>query len=153
MAEQGFLSRFSAPEIRAWMQRQREAKLDEERRERERQRDEREALRRAFQDRDIPPDALERLMLMVRRAAADGENEVMVLHFPSAWMKDSGRSITSGQDDWALYLDGFAAKAHAFYRRELEPRGFDLRVAILDYTDGMPGDVGIFLSWKEAGAG
>lgn len=150
MAEQGFLSRFSAPEIRAWMQRQREARLEEERREQERQRGEREALRRAFQDRDIPPDALERLMLMVRRAAADGEGEVMVLHFPSAWMKDSGRSVTSGQDDWALHLDGFAAKAYAFYRRELEPRGFDLRVAILDYTDGMPGDVGIFLSWKDS---
>ncbi|MCK8786478.1 hypothetical protein M0638_19050 [Roseomonas sp. NAR14] len=141
---------FDAAGIRAWMDRQRaerEAELREAARQR---RQEQRALHRAFRERQVPPDALERLQTLVRRTAQRGEREVLVLRFPSDWMHDSGRSITSGQPDWHDKLDGFAARAYEFYRRELQPRGFDLRPVIMDYPDGKPGDVGIYLSWKTA---
>lgn len=145
----GGIDEFSAEGIRAWMARRRAEREAEARREEEEKRLGRSDLRRAFEEREIPPDALQRLRTMVRRAAADGEREVLVLQFPSAWMKDSGRSVTSGVGDWAGQLDGFARRAHHFYESTLAPLGFTLRPAILDYPGGMPGDVGFFLGWGE----
>lgn len=139
---------FDADGIRAWMAAQRAAREAEKRRQQMEKQRELDALHEAFLAREVPEDALNLVEALVRRAAAEGEREVMVMRFPSAWMKDDGRSITSGQENWPEQLDGFAARAYEVYRRHLQPRGFAVRAVILDYPDGMPGDVGLFLSWK-----
>jgi hypothetical protein len=38
-------------------------------------------------------------------------------------------------------------KAPDFFEAELKPLGFKSRAQILNYPDGRPGDVGIFLAW------
>ena len=43
---------------------------------------------------------------------------------------------------------GFAKRAYDYFKRELEPRGFQMRAEILNWPGGMPGDVGFFLQWK-----
>ena len=90
--------RFDADSVRTWMEKQRAEKEAEARRAEEEKQNGMSELRRSFEERELPPDALTKLQGMIRRAALDGEREVLVLHFPSQWMKDSGRSITSGLD-------------------------------------------------------
>jgi hypothetical protein len=141
-------ARFDADGIRTWMEKQRAAREEEARRAEEEKRNGMSELRRSFEERELPPDALAKLQTMIRRAALDGEREALVLHFPSQWMKDSGRSITSGLDTWPEQLDGFSRRAYDFYAKELEPRGFGIRAVILDYPNGMPGDVGFYITWK-----
>jgi len=43
---------------------------------------------------------------------------------------------------------GIAREFFEFWEQNLKSRGFRLRVQILDFPGGKPGDVGAFLSWK-----
>ena len=109
---------------------------------------EQEKLREAFEAREVAPDALDRIATLVRRAVDAGEREVMVMRFPSEWLPDQGRSITSHDPAWRERLSGFPKRAYDFFERELAPRGFQIKVQILDWPGGMPGDVGWFITWK-----
>lgn len=109
--------------------------------------DEQKHLHDAFMAQEIRPDAKERINTVVRRAVENGLSEVQVLTFPSAWTTDHGRRINSNEPDWPDSLDGFAKRAYQFYLKEMQPLGFKVRARILNYPNGMPGDVGLFLSW------
>lgn len=111
-------------------------------------RSERNAVRDAFNGREIQPDAMDRIATVVRRAVANGEKRAQVLQFPSDWLPDSGRGITSHDPNWHEKLTDFPRRAYDFYARELAPRGFQLEVEIVDWPNGMPGDVGWFLTWR-----
>lgn len=104
-------------------------------------------LREAFMSRDVRPDVMERLMAAMTHAAEDGKSELMVLRFPSGYLADAGRAINNFDPDWPKSLEGFAKRAYDLYEEHLKPHGYKLRVQILDYPDGKPGDVGMFLSW------
>jgi hypothetical protein len=109
---------------------------------------ERAKLREAFDQREIQPEALDRIAIVVRRAVEAGEKEALVLRFPSEWLPDQGRSITSHDPEWRAKLSGFPKRAYEFYMKELAPRGFQLKAQIMDWPGGIPGDVGWFLAWK-----
>ena len=102
---------------------------------------------KTFMEREIRPDVRQRLSEAVRRAAERGEREVLVLRFSSEWCTDKGRAINNFERDWPESLSGFAKRAFDYYQKELKPHGYKLRAQILDFPGGMPGDVGIFLSW------
>src|SRR5581483_10584378 len=104
-------------------------------------------LRKKFEAEQVPADALQHVFDMMRKAVERGEKEVMVLHFPSEFLPDSGRRISIGSEDWTRHLSGFAARAYSFYEKELRPRGFALSAAIINYPGGKPGEVGLFLRW------
>jgi len=140
---------FSADGIRAMLARKAEAKAAEEREHQAQVAAHHAAMHAAFEQQDLPPDALARVMHLVQKAIDRGEKEALVFRFPSEFMKDSGRSLTSHYGDWHTQLTGAAARAYGFYRRELAPRGFTLRAGILDYPDGIPGDAGFFLGWHQ----
>jgi hypothetical protein len=108
---------------------------------------ERDEFRESFMARDIQPEVFERLSRLVKGAAERGEHEVLAVRFPSAYCTDRGRAINNFEPDWPQTLTGFAKKAHEFYEKELEPLGYKVRAQILDYPDGMLGDVGIYLRW------
>ena len=91
---------------------------------------------------------MERIAAVVRRAVEHGEKQAMVLQFPSEWLPDSGRSLTTHDPNWHEKLDGFPKRAYEFYARELAPRGFQLKVEVIDWPGGMPGDCGWFLTWE-----
>lgn len=143
------VSDFSAAGIRAALARKAKAKAAEERAHRERVAAEHQAMRDAFDKQELPPDALERVMSLVMKAVELGEKEALVYHFPSEFMKDSGRCLTSHHGDWRAQMTGAAARAVAAFDAQLAPRGFALRAGILDYRDGMPGDVGFWIGWQE----
>ena len=104
-------------------------------------------LREIFMSREIKPDGMDRLMVAVTRAAEDGKSELMVFRFPSGYLTDGGRAVNNFEPDWPKTLEGFAKRAYDFYEQKLRAHGYKLRAQVLEYPDGKPGDVGMFLSW------
>jgi hypothetical protein len=141
------LDDLTAGKIHAWIEQREEEKRASETAAATHAREQREQLRKKFEAEEIPADALQHVFGMMRTAVERGEKEVMVLHFASDFLPDSGRAITSGSKDWAQHLGGFAARAYRFYEKELRPRGFTLSASIIDYPGGKPGDVGFVLRW------
>jgi hypothetical protein len=80
-------------------------------------------------------------------AAEHGQFEVMVMRFPSSLCEDKGRAINNGLPGWERTLPGKAHEAYEVWMRAGRGKGFRLFAKILDYPGGMPGDVGVFLSW------
>ena len=110
-------------------------------------RDEQKELHDTFMNRDIHPQVMERVNAAVRRAAEQGLHELQVISFPATYCNDHGRRINNLEADWADSLDGFAKRAYDFYVTELRPLGYKIRAQVLDYPGGMPGEIGLFLSW------
>jgi hypothetical protein len=138
---------FTADAIQARLRRAREERLAEEQAQRDAAAAHHQALHDAFEAQELPPDAMQRVIKLVERAIENGQKEALVFRFPSDFMSDSGRSITSQFGDWSQNLTGAASRAYGFFQKELEPRGFTLRARIVEYKDGMPGDVGFYLQW------
>ena len=107
-------------------------------------------LHESFNGREVQPEAMDRIATLVRKTIDMGDKQALVLRFPSDWLPDQGRAITNHDKDWYQKLDGFPKRAYDFFKRELEPRGFQIRAEILNWPGGMPGDVGFFLQWKAA---
>jgi hypothetical protein len=111
------------------------------------QEEEQKAMRELFMKEDVPPDAAERVNNAVRRAAEQGLREVHMFSFPASYFNDGGRRINNNEPDWPDSLEGHAKRAYAYFEKKLRPLGYKVRVEILDYPGGMPGNVGFFLSW------
>jgi hypothetical protein len=109
--------------------------------------DDRHHLREAFLAQEIHPEVFERVSRVVKSAAERGERDVLAVRFPSEYCTDGGRAINNFEPNWPETLTGFAKRAHEFFQKELQPRGYKARAQILDFPGGVPGDVGIFLSW------
>jgi hypothetical protein len=70
-----------------------------------------------------------------------------VIAFPASYCNDGGRRINNNKPDWPTSLDSFAKKAYEYFEKELQPLDYKVRVQILDYPGGKPGNVGMFLKW------
>jgi hypothetical protein len=110
--------------------------------------EERAGLLEVFMARDVHPEAKARVNEAVRRAAQQGNLQLQAVTFPASYCNDNGRRINNFEPDWPESLEGFAKKAYEFYRAELKPLGFKLNAQVLDYPGGIPGKIGLFLSWK-----
>lgn len=104
-------------------------------------------LHEAFLSRDIHPDVKGRVNNAVRHAAEQGLNELRVLTFPATYCNDGGRRINNFDSDWHVSLEGFAKKAYEYYDAELRSLGYKLHAQVLNYPNGMMGDIGMFLKW------
>ncbi|MCI0429061.1 MAG: hypothetical protein L0210_00755 [Rhodospirillales bacterium] len=117
--------------------------LEKKRRLEQEQRD----LHEAFMHREIGPQALERFNAAVRKAAEQGKREIMIGQFPAAWCTDGGRRINNAEEDWPDSLQGVAKRVYDYHVQHLAPLGYRMRVEVLNYPEGMPGDIGIFFRW------
>jgi hypothetical protein len=90
---------------------------------------------------------LKRVATILERAVANGLTEVQVYRFPNAMCTDRGRAINQQETGWEQTLTGLPKEMYEFWERQLRPRGYKLKVQIVDFPDGMPGDVGITLKW------
>ena len=93
-------------------------------------------------------DRLERVAAIIRRAADNGKMEVEVGRFPNALCTDLGRAINQQEPGWEKTLTGVPKEAFEFWQEYLKPRGYKLRLQIVDFPGGMPGDIGITLAWE-----
>jgi CBS domain-containing protein len=87
------------------------------------------------------------LLLNARHAAERGEVELQILRFPRELCSDGGRAIDNSEAGWETTLHGEAAELFRRWAIELRPRGFHMKARTLDYPNGFPGDIGLFLSW------
>jgi hypothetical protein len=92
-------------------------------------------------------EALQRVANIIERAVSNGLTEVQVYRFPNSLCADHGRAINQQEPGWETTLTGLPKEMYQFWERQLRPRGYKLKVQIVDFPDGMPGDVGITLKW------
>ena len=100
-------------------------------------------------DRHITDESWRSRVHEARKAAEHGAREFMLLRFPSQLCSDSGRAINESEPDWPATLRGEAAELYLRWERDLKPQGFRLAARVLDFPGGMPGDVGLFLVWRQ----
>jgi hypothetical protein len=92
-------------------------------------------------------DRLARAAAIINRAAGNGFTEVEVVRFPNQLCTDRGRAINQMEPGWEDTLTGLPKELLEFWRKHLKDRGYKLRVQIVDFPGGVPGDVGMTLSW------
>ena len=92
-------------------------------------------------------EAIRRAITIIERAVGNGHTEVMVYRFPNEVCTDRGRAINQGEKGWESTLTGIPKEVYSLWDRHFRSRGYKLKVQIIDYPGGMPGDVGMTLSW------
>jgi hypothetical protein len=90
---------------------------------------------------------IRRAAAIIDRAVSNGQREVLVLHFPHELCTDRGRAINQAEVGWEKTLTGQPQELYAFWNKYLRPRGYRLKVQIIDFPGGMPGDIGVTLCW------
>lgn len=100
-------------------------------------------------DEHVSNDAWRSLVHKARTAAEHGEKEFLLLRFPSQLCSDGGRAINVGEPGWPATLRGEAAEIYLRWERDLRPQGFHLAARVLDFPDGVPGDIGLLLIWGQ----
>lgn len=139
----------TASDIRNIIEGKKKDKLAEENRFRKAAEEKLAEQKKAFDARKLTPESIDRVMSRIRRAAENGEYDVLVGQFPSEWCSDGGRSINVREEGWHETLPSFAREFFEFWQHELKPRGFRLSAQIVSFkAGGLPGDVGAYLSWK-----
>ena len=99
-----------------------------------------------------PPDITEeerikRATAIIERAVANGMTEVQVMRFPNSLCTDHGRAINQGEPGWERTLTGLPKEMYEFWYRQLRPLGYKAHFQIVEFPDGLPGDIGITLKW------
>ena len=92
-------------------------------------------------------ERMKRAAAIIERAVASGLTEVLVMRFPNSLCTDRGRAINQQEPGWETTLTGLPKELYDFWDRQLRPLGYKLKVQIIDFPDGMPGDVGMSLKW------
>ena len=93
-------------------------------------------------------ERLERAIAIIKRATNNGVTEVEVTRFPNTLCTDRGRAINQQEAGWESTLTGVPKELFEFWQKYLRANGFKLRVQIVDFPGGVPGDVGMTLSWS-----
>lgn len=142
----------SADDLRSYMQEIEKAKLSKEFSAMDRADKARaELIKTLSQPLDLTPETLheiaESLQTQMRVAAQSGQTEIMVMRFPNVLCTDKGRAINNAEEGWPDTLTGRPRQAYELWRDYLRQGHYKLKAMIVDWPNGMPGDVGFFLSW------
>jgi len=92
-------------------------------------------------------EKLELAAQVIKSAIGNGLTEVQVFRFPNALCTDRARAINQGEPGWQDTLTGVPKEIYQLWQDHLQPRGYRIRYQVIDFPGGMPGDVGITLSW------
>jgi hypothetical protein len=128
-----------------------------------RQTEESAAFKQRLEDFEVTDERVAAVLDRIRRAFDRGERELMLTSFPSSFCTDHGRAVNNPgmappdpdrpKDAPPVRLDTLPAGAHRVYdywRSNLKPGGFEFSARIINFPGGMPGDVGLFLSWQKS---
>jgi len=92
-------------------------------------------------------EVMEKASIIINRAVENGLMSVQVFTFPHTICSDNGRAINQAESGWEGTLTGIPKEIYEFWKRQLQPRGYHIRYETINYPGGMPGDIGIILSW------
>jgi hypothetical protein len=93
-------------------------------------------------------EAIARAIKIIERATKNRLTEVQVHRFPNQLCTDKGRAINQQEPGWENTLTGVPKEIYQLWDKYFRPRGYKLRVQIVDFPGGVPGDVSMTLSWS-----
>ena len=93
-------------------------------------------------------EAIRRGLEIIHRAIKNRVTEVEIIRFPNELCTDKGRAINQQEPGWENTLIGTPKEIYQFWDKYFRPRGYKLRVQIVDFPGGLPGDVGMTVSWR-----
>jgi hypothetical protein len=106
-----------------------------------------ELLERLKSDQPISEERIRAFLHRVRAAAETGQAQLLIGRFPSELCSDHGRAINMAEPGWPDTLQGLPRQAYRVWKEKLQPLGYKLSAQIIDWPEGVPGDVGLYLSW------
>lgn len=86
---------------------------------------------------------------IIQRAVRNGNTEVQVYRFPNTLCTDKGRAINQMEPGWEKTLTGIPKEIFQLWADYLKPRGYRIAYQIIDLPGGMPGDIGVTISWGD----
>jgi hypothetical protein len=92
-------------------------------------------------------EVMKKAASIIQSAAKNGLTEVQVYRFPNTLCTDRGRAINQQEPGWEKTLTGIPKEIYEFWDRRLRSLGYRLRVQVVDFSGGVPGDVGMTLRW------
>lgn len=92
-------------------------------------------------------EAIGRAVKIINRAMENRITEVEVFRFPNQLCSDNGRAINQQEPGWEKTLTGSPKEIYQLWEKYFRPRGYKLKVQIVDFPDGMPGDIAMTLGW------
>jgi len=122
-------------------------KMDVERKAREAEEQRLQKFTTDFLHQHVSEDEIAMVRRLVANAVKDGKMEAMVYSFPSDLCTDSGRAINSFDPNWPETLQGKAKEFFERYQNLAKPQGYKLKAMVINFPGGVPGDIGLFLSW------
>lgn len=84
---------------------------------------------------------------VIQRAIRNGLKEVQVYKFPNFLCTDKGRAINQQEKGWEKTLTGIPKEIYHLWDDHLRSRGYEIRYMVVDFPGGVPGDIGVILSW------
>ena len=93
-------------------------------------------------------DAISRAVTIIESAIKNGLTEIQVYRFPNSLCTDRGRAINQLEQGWETTLTGVPKEIFDFWKKHLRDRGYKIRAQIVEFPDGLPGDVGLILKWS-----
>jgi hypothetical protein len=86
---------------------------------------------------------------IIQRAVRNGLTEVQVYRFPNTLCTDKGRAINQMEAGWEKTLTGIPKEIFELWTEYLKPRGYRIGYQIIDFPGGVPGDIGVIISWGD----
>ncbi len=86
---------------------------------------------------------------IIQRAVRNGLTEVLVYRFPNSLCTDRGRAINQMEKGWENTLTGIPKEIFQLWTDYLKPRGYRIAYQVIDFPGGVPGDIGVTISWDE----
>ena len=93
-------------------------------------------------------EAIRRGLEIIHRAIKNRLTEVEIIRFPNELCTDKGRAINQQEPGWENTLTGTPKEIYQFWDKYFRPRGYKLRVQIVDFPSGLPGDIAMTVSWS-----
>jgi len=94
-------------------------------------------------------EKIELASTVIQRAVRNGLTEVQVYRFPNSLCTDRGRAINQQEPGWENTLTGIPKEIFQLWVDYLKPRGYRIGYQTVDYSGGMPGDIGITIAWGD----
>jgi hypothetical protein len=95
----------------------------------------------------ISDERIRSFVLRVKAVAEAGGSEMLIGRFPTELCTDHGRAINMAEPGWPETLTGRPHQAYLVWKEKLQPLGYKLSAQIVDWPNGVPGDIGLYLSW------
>ena len=127
------------------------------------------AFKKRLETFQITQEGIDATNQRIKRAFDRGETEIMLSSFPSEFCTDEGRAINNADlpplvkptpeeaerlrnapPAWLATLPNGARIAYDYWKAHMQPNGFKFSARIIDYPDGKPGNVGLFISWPKS---